>query len=87
MTPWLRSAAVSSAGARLVVRLDDREAGTADLPDRDGRNDAGAAEYEKDFEFAIPAGVHRVTVDNDGPDWLALSRIEFRGPLADAPGR
>lgn len=83
----LRVRAVSSAGARLVVRVDDGAEGTADLPDRDGRNDAGAAEYEQDFEFPIPAGVHRVTVDNDGADWLALSRIEFRGPLADPPDR
>ena len=81
----VRVRAVSSAGARLEVAIDGRGVSAADLPDRDGKNDAGAAEYDREIVVPVPAGMHRVTLDNHGADWLAIASIEFRGRFADAP--
>jgi hypothetical protein len=44
-----------------------------------------AAEYDREIVVPVPAGVHRVTLDNHGADWLAISSIEFRGRFVDAP--
>ncbi|MBM4155782.1 MAG: hypothetical protein FJ221_12255 [Lentisphaerae bacterium] len=81
----VRVRAVSIAGARLQVAIDGREASATDFPDRDGRNDAAAAEYDREIIVPIPAGIHRVTLDNHGADWLSIASIEFRGRFADAP--
>ncbi len=80
----VRVRAVSSAGARLEVGLDGREVSVTDLPDLDGRNDSASAEYDREIVVPIPVGAHRVTLDNHGADWLAISSIEFRGRFADA---
>ncbi len=75
--------AVASTGARLSVQLDDAPARLIDLPDRDGKNDGNAPEYDQTFTFPIPAGTHRIAIDNPGPDWLVIESIEFRGVFAD----
>lgn len=77
--------AVSSGGARLEAFVDGREVSVTDLPDRDGKNDAGAAEYDREIVIPIPAGAHRVTLDNHGSDWLAIAWLEFRGVFDEAP--
>ncbi|MDX9982214.1 MAG: hypothetical protein RBU25_19495, partial [Lentisphaeria bacterium] len=41
--------AVATTGAQLSVRLDDRDATVIDLPDRDGKNDGNAREYDQTF--------------------------------------
>jgi hypothetical protein len=71
--------AVATQGARLECRIDAQPAMAVDLPDLDGKNDSGAAEYDRVITFPIPSGAHRVTLDNTGPDWLVLSWLEFRG--------
>ncbi|MEI7731644.1 MAG: hypothetical protein WCO56_18870 [Verrucomicrobiota bacterium] len=65
--------AVSTAGGRLEYRVDDRIERAVDLPDLDHKNDTSAAEYDKVIVLPIPAGKHRVTLDNTGADWLVLS--------------
>lgn len=71
--------AVAVAGARIEYRVDGEAVRTVDLPDRDGKNDGNAPEYDETFEFEIPAGRHRLTFDNVGGDWLTLSWYEFAG--------
>jgi len=71
--------AVAAAGARLQVSIDGEVPQTVDLPDLDGKNDGAAGEYGKDYSFALPAGEHKVTVDNVGRDWAVVSWYEFRG--------
>jgi hypothetical protein len=80
----LRVRAVATAGARLVVQVDDAPPQTVDLPDLDGQN-TDAPEYDRTFAFAIPAGDHRVALDNTGGDWLVLDWLEFAGRFAE-PG-
>ena len=68
---------VATAGARLQFRLDGRIVNSMDLPDRDGKNDAAAHEYDLTCPCAIPPGRHRVTVDNVGGDWLTVEWYQF----------
>jgi len=70
---------VASTGATLEVLLDGKCVRTIDLPDRDGRNDAGAAEYDETFTVDLPPGTKRVTVRNVGPDWAYVSWYAFDG--------
>jgi hypothetical protein len=70
---------VAMTGATLEVLLDGKRVRTIDLPDRDGRNDAGAAEYDATFTVDLPAGTERVTVRNVGPDWAFVSWYAFDG--------
>lgn len=77
--------AVATQGARLECRIDDQPILAVDLPDLDGKNDSGAAEYDRILSFPIPAGLHRLTLDNVGADWLALTWLEFQGTFQD-PG-
>ncbi len=70
---------VATLGARLEIRLDGRLIHALDLPDRDGRNDTEAPEYNQEVTVQVPAGRHRVTLDNTGADWLTLAWIEWSG--------
>lgn len=71
--------AVSSAGARLVYQVDGQVMRSVELPDKDGLNDSNATEYDLVVNLGIPAGAHRLTVDNSGADWLVMTWLEFQG--------
>ncbi|HUT32610.1 MAG TPA: hypothetical protein VNE39_03935 [Planctomycetota bacterium] len=75
--------AVATLGARLECLIDGRLAKAVDLPDRDKKNDGAAREYDATFEFPIPPGRHRVTVQNTGGDWATVAWYAFAGDLAD----
>ena len=75
--------AVSTLGGRLECRIDGQLARAVDLPDLDGKNDSSAAEYDRVESFPIPAGPHRVTLDNVGADWLVLNWLEFQGAFKE----
>lgn len=77
----LRVRAVATAGATLSLGIDAAPAQTLELPDLDGRN-SDAPEYDRTVTFPIPAGRHRVTLDNVGGDWLVLDWLEFAGTFA-----
>ena len=74
---------VAMLGARLQWQVDGRVVQVVDLPDRDGKNDAMAKEYDQTFEFAIPPGRHRVTLDNIGGDWACIGWYAFKGETLD----
>lgn len=69
---------VATLGARLEFRVDGATKQVVELPDRDGRNDALATEYDQTFHFPFPAGQHRLTLDNTGGDWAYMTWIAFQ---------
>jgi hypothetical protein len=73
--------AVARAGARLELRVDGKLAKTVDLPDKDGKNDSSAHEYDEAFDFPIPPGRHQLTLDNTGGDWVRLAWCSFSGRI------
>ncbi len=77
--------AVATQGARLELSVDGIVTQTEDFPDLDGLNNGSMAEYDKTVTFRIPAGEHRVKLDNVGGDWAVLSWLEFRGDFGPPP--
>jgi hypothetical protein len=75
--------AVAIGGARLQFSLDGKPVRTIDLPDRDGKNDSGAPEYDAVYSCPIPAGRHHVTIDNIGGDWATVTWYAFNGMAGD----
>lgn len=75
--------AVATLGATIQCVVDGCVAGTVDLPDRDKKNDGSAREYGETFDFPIPPGRHRVTVQNTGGDWATVAWYTFAGELAE----
>jgi len=78
-TLTVKVGAVATLGARLEVSVDGKRVAAVDLPDRDGKNDGEAPEYNREITFHIPAGRHRVTLDNSGGDWARLLWLEWTG--------
>ncbi len=76
--------AVAAAGAKLELRVDGEPKQTVDLPDLDGRNDGNAPEYNRTFTLDVPAGQHRLTLDNIGGDWAVVDWLAFRGKFLEA---
>lgn len=72
---------VATLGARLQGQVDGRVEKVIDLPDRDGKNDGTAKEYDRTFEFTIPPGRHRFTLDNVGGDWACIGWYAFTGEM------
>jgi hypothetical protein len=75
--------AVATQGARLECMVDDQPAKTIELPDRDGKNDGSAREYDQTHAFPIPAGKHRVAIRNTGGDWMTVDWYAFDGEVGD----
>jgi len=70
--------AVATQGARMEIRVDGKVERNVDLPDRDGKNDTKATEYDQFLTLTIPPGPHKVTLENSGGDWLVMDWLEFR---------
>jgi hypothetical protein len=70
---------VATQGAKLQWQVDGRVEKVIDLPDRDGKNDAMAKEYDQTFQLPIPPGRHRLTLDNVGGDWACIGWYAFTG--------
>lgn len=75
--------AVATLGARLEYQVDGQAGQTVDLPDLDGKNDGAVAEYDRTYTFDVPAGEHRLTLDNVGGDWAVVDWYAFRGRWLD----
>jgi hypothetical protein len=70
-------------GARLEYSVDGRVVKTVELPYRDGKNEARAAEYGQTYEFPIPAGRRRLTLENTGGDWACVGWYAFVGRIEE----
>ncbi len=68
---------VALKGARLAIWVDGKEERSVDLPNRNGKNDSNANDYDQLITLAIPAGAHRVMLENPGADWLVMDWLEF----------
>lgn len=75
--------AVATAGAKLQWSVDGNLSQTVDLPDKDGKNDGNTPEYDQDVVFVIPAGHHRLTLDNVGGDWATITWLQFEGEFGE----
>jgi len=74
---------VAMLGARLEYSVDGRVVKTVELPDRDGKNEARAAEYGQTYEFPIPPGRRRLTLENTGGDWACIGWYAFVGRIEE----
>jgi hypothetical protein len=74
---------VATLGAQLQWQVDGRLEKTVDLPDRDGKNESQAREYDQTYEFPIPPGRHRLTLDNSGGDWACIGWYAMTGEMLD----
>ncbi|MGD0092125.1 MAG: hypothetical protein ABSE73_19600 [Planctomycetota bacterium] len=75
--------AVATQGAKLECLVDSQLVKAIELPDRDGKNDSSAREYDETFAFPIPPGKHRVTVQNTGGDWMTVDWYAFEGETGE----
>ena len=83
----VRVGKVSRAG-QLRIWVDDRLALDRALPCASGLGRESAfvqrwnlweTTYDQDFSVEIPAGAHRIRVDNAGKDWVTINRFVFTG--------
>jgi hypothetical protein len=74
---------VATLGARLQWRVDGQVQQVLELPDRDGKNESQAVEYDQTFHLPIPPGRHRLTLDNVGGDWACIGWYAFTGETED----
>ena len=70
---------VSTAGARLVVRVDGRQVLAEPILDKDGKNDQDVQEINQVYSVPLEPGSHTIAVDNDGGDWLTMDWVEVDG--------
>lgn len=75
--------AVATLGARLELSVDGKMTQAIDLPDLDQKNDGVVGEYDRTFTFEVPAGEHRLSLDNVGGDWAVIDWYAFRGRWLD----
>ncbi len=75
--------AVATLGAKIECLVDDSLTQIENLPDLDRKNDSGAREYDRTFEFIIPPGRHRVTLRNSGGDWAFVAWYAFVGEIGN----
>ncbi len=73
-------------GAKMVVRLDGAAVMTRDFPDPDGSaKPATITKYAGSYGFDLPAGRHRIEVENVGRDWFEASYRFERATVLKAP--
>lgn len=69
---------IASQGAKLVVLVDGQKALEAELPAKPKSGNTGS-EFNREFSVPIPAGRHRIQVENPGSDWFTVSGFLLRG--------
>lgn len=83
----LHISTVSNSGL-LKVWVDDQQVAQFDLPcgENLGKSSVWREQwtlwettYDTDLSVTIPAGKHRIRVDNDGKDWIKVTRLTFTG--------
>ena len=70
-------------GAGLTISVDGRAALSEDFPSHE-TDSARITRYDGRYAVPVPAGKHRVTVENPGRDWFMVAMYEFVG-LRSAP--
>ena len=65
-------------GANLRIRLDGETKLAAEFPDEAPDDTETMRQYDGAYRIAVPAGRHRITVENEGRDW-AFASYRFVG--------
>jgi hypothetical protein len=60
-------------GANLRIRLDGETKLSADFPDSAAEDHETMHQYDGAYPIDVPAGQHRITVENAGADWAYVS--------------
>jgi len=60
-------------GANLRIRLDGEQRLSADFPDNAPDDHETMRQYDRVYRIEVPAGPHRITVENQGKDWAFIS--------------
>jgi len=55
----------------------------ARMPPRRQAPQGPAREYDRTYAFAIPAGRHRVTIQNAGGDWATIAWYALKGEVGE----
>lgn len=73
-------------GACLVLRLDDRVVLSKEMPVPDGTtgNDT-LHQYDGAYPVAVPAGPHRLSIEDTGTDWIYVGYLVKNGRTATEP--
>lgn len=61
-------------GSRLIILIDGKEALRRDFP---GETQAAIKSNQGWYSVPVPAGKHRIRVDNDGADWCMIESYRF----------
>ncbi|MHB1457625.1 MAG: cellulase family glycosylhydrolase [Armatimonadota bacterium] len=69
------SGASGLGGGHLVVALDGNTVFDKDMPDNDDKTLDTLHQYDGTYEVVIPAGKHRLVVDNTGADWILIGYL------------
>ena len=69
------SGASGQGGGHLVVTLDGNLVLDKDMTDPDDTSSDTLHQYDGTYEVTIPAGRHRLVVDNTGRDWILVGYI------------
>ncbi|MBI1840846.1 MAG: cellulase family glycosylhydrolase [Verrucomicrobia bacterium] len=67
-----------SIGARLAFYVDGVSVLSTNLPDKDGKFDAFANEYNVDISAPLSAGKHLLEIRNTGGDWFFLDWVKVQ---------
>jgi hypothetical protein len=70
---------VSTGGARLLISVDGKQKLAIPLADKDGQNNGNAEEINHTYSVPVEAGMHRISVQNDGDDWFTVDWYRFIG--------
>jgi hypothetical protein len=75
--------ATSKAGSHLVVRTGKLKFFDHDFPfDAKRKTDKWTSTVDREFSVDLPPGVHALTVENRGRDWVRIDRYRFKNLLA-----
>lgn len=77
----MRINSVGAGSAKLVVYVDDDKTKEIFLQDRDGKSNENVDEYGIFIEIELPAGVHKIKIDNEGFDWFTWDYIIFENTV------
>lgn len=70
---------VAIMGASLIIRVDDKQMLATPISDRDGKNDRNAEDINKTYSIPVTKGLHYISIDNNGADWLTVDWYRFIG--------
>ena len=72
---------VGRGSAKISIYLNNTLVKEVALPDRDGKSDGSANEYNIDVEIELQPGVYEIRIDNNGCDWFTWGYIVLENTI------